>query len=380
MDVIRPITLDDLPQLLELCRQTGFGLTTLPVDEKLLKRRIKQSLRGFEKLSDDDPPIGESYLLVLEETRSKTICGTAGVAAKVGGFEPFYAYRIETTIHASEILNVRKEIRTLHLVEDHDGPCEIGSLFLSPAHRGGGNGRLLSLSRFLLMANYPAYFDPIVIAEMRGVVNGKDGHSPFWEAIGRHFFEIDYPKADYMSIVNKRFIADLMPKHPIYIPLLPPEAQAVIGEVHPDTRPAIRILQDEGFTFSGMVDIFEAGPVVRSRLVDIRAIRQSRRAEIEAILPGGATGPGDDTMGDDTQRDQSAGNDAPKMLVSNCTDDFRATLAAVIPGAAGKVKLSADAAAALKVEVGDTIRCVSLKPQTAAAGQMPYPDANIGFD
>jgi len=278
--VIRPIALDDLPHLLALSAQTGFGLTTLPNDEKLLRRRIRQSVHAFEKLGDDDPPLGDAYLFVLEKTDTGEVCGTSGITSKVGGFEPFYAYRVETAVHASAILNVRREIRTLHLVETHDGPCEIGSLFLAPAHRGNGNGRLLSLGRFLFMADYPSYFEPVVIAEMRGVVDPADGHSPFWEAVGRHFFEVDYPQADYMSMVNKRFIAELMPRHPIYIPLLPADAQAVIAEVHPDTHPALRILQAEGFAYSGMVDIFEAGPVVRARLSEIRAARESRAATV----------------------------------------------------------------------------------------------------
>src|SRR5215217_1398308 len=241
MYVLRPITLDDLQPLLELTRLTGFGLTTLPNDEKLMKRRVKESLRGFEQLADDDPPIGASYLFVLEHGPSKQICGTCGIWSKVGGFEPFYAFRIETSIHQSDVLHVRKEIQTLHMVQTHSGPSEIGTLFLSPKRRAPGNGRLLSLSRFLFMANNPAYFDAEVIAEMRGVVDDK-GRSPFWDAVGHHFFEVDFPKADYLSMVNKRFIADLMPKHPIYIPLLPPEAQQVISQVHDHTKPALRIL------------------------------------------------------------------------------------------------------------------------------------------
>ena len=57
----------------------------------------------------------------------------------------------------------------LHLVAEHNGPCEIGSLFLAPVHRGGHNGRVLSLSRFLFMADHEHCFDPVVLAEMRGV-------------------------------------------------------------------------------------------------------------------------------------------------------------------------------------------------------------------
>jgi len=220
MYLIRPITLDDLPALVDLTRLTGFGLTTLPNDERLLRRRIKESLRGFDKLADDDPPLGETYLFVMEHVPTKQVCGTCGIVSKVGGFEPFYAYRVETTIHQSQVLHVRKEIQTLHLVEMHSGPCEVGSLFLSPQHRAGGNGRLLSPSRFLFMADNPAYFDPMVIAEMRGVLDDQ-GHSPFWDAVGHHFFDIDFPKADYLSMVTTRFIDNLMPKQPIYFPLLP---------------------------------------------------------------------------------------------------------------------------------------------------------------
>ena len=341
MYVIRPITLDDLPALVELTRITGFGLTTLPHDEKLLKRRIKESLRGFDKLADDDPPIGETYLFVMEHLPTKEVCGTCGIVSKVGGFEPFYAYRIETSIHQSEVLHVRKEIRTLHLVEMHSGPCEIGSLFLSPAHRGPGNGRLLSLSRFLFMANYPAYFDPMVIAEMRGILDER-GHSPFWEAIGHHFFDIDLPKADYLSMVNKRFIADLMPKHPIYIPLLPPEAQAVIGKVHDQTEPAMAMLEKEGFKSRGLVDIFEGGPVVHCALSDIRAVKQSILAPVAEIT------------------DKPIESDP--FIISNARQDFRACQGTLQLTPGGGVRLGIQCAMALRLRLGDPLRFVAAKP------------------
>jgi arginine N-succinyltransferase len=357
MYLIRPITLDDLPALLELTRLTGFGLTTLPNDEKLLKRRIKESLRGFDKLADDDPPIGETYLFVMEHLPTNQICGTCGIVSKVGGFEPFYAYRIETSIHSSAVLHVRKEIRTLHLVEMHSGPCEIGSLFLSPEHRGAGNGRLLSLSRFLFMANYPAYFDPMVIAEMRGVVDAQ-GRSPFWDAVGRHFFEIDFPKADYLSMVNKRFIADLMPKHPIYIPLLPREAQEVIGEVHQHTKPAQRILEEEGFESCDMVDIFEAGPVVRCALSEVRAIRESKKAEVGQV--------------------GSMATEPESYVVSNCREPFRAAKGPLGVDEAGRVTLGSDLAAALRISSGDSIRYVAMRASQKPAQR--YHDANISYD
>lgn len=344
MVVLRPITLEDLPGLLALANLTGFGLTTLPRDEKLLHRRIRDSLHGFEKLGDQDPPRGETYLFVLEDTHNGAIVGTSGIVSKVGGFEPFYAYRVDISVHESSQLNVRKEIGTLHLVEEHDGPCEIGSLFLSPDYRKEGNGRLLSLARFLFMAEHQEYFDPMVIAEMRGVVD-EQGRSAFWDAVGHHFFNIDFPKADYLSMVSKKFIADLMPKHPIYIPLLPKEAQAVIGKVHPQTEPALAILQAEGFQRFGMVDIFEAGPVVRCPLTEIRTVRESTSAVIEEI----------------------GESSSERFIIANTRQDFRACQGAVEKVNQG-VRISVEAAKALGVGAGDTIRYVNPRASRLVGG------------
>lgn len=343
MLVIRPIALEDLEPLHELAALTGYGLTTLPRDTKLLRRRIRASLRGFEKLTDDDRPRGETYLFVLEDLPTGRLVGTSGIVSKVGGFEPFYAYRIETTVHESKMLNVRKEVQVLHLVEDHDGPCEVGSLFVAPEYRRTGAGRLLSLSRFLLMAQFLEYFDPVVIAEMRGVVD-ENGHSPLWDALGRHFFDIDYPTADYLSMVNKRFIADLMPKHPIYIPLLPVEAQAVIGQVHEQTEPAMKMLQDEGFSRYGQVDIFEGGPVVKCALGEIRSVKESVVASVAEI----------------TERPI----DSAPYVLSNGRQDFRACQGPLEVTEAG-VRMTMQHAMALHVRVGDKLRYVTPRPLRA---------------
>jgi arginine N-succinyltransferase len=348
MLIIRPIKLTDLDPLHTLSHLTGFGLTTLPRDEKLLRRRIRESLRGFEKLTDEDPPRGETYLFVLEETDTGQIVGTSGIVSKVGGFEPFYAYRQESVIHESKKLGVHKQIGLLHLVEEHDGPCEIGSLFLSPDHRKDGNGRLLSLARFLFMADHKEYFDPIIIAEMRGVVDDT-GRSPFWEAVGRHFFHIDFVTADYLSMIDKKFIAELMPEYPIYVPLLPKEAQEVIGQVQDQTAPALRILEDEGFQRSGEVDIFEAGPVVKCHLNEIRTIRDSTKAIIEGLT--------------DTAIDSDI------YFIANTRHDFRATKGKILRDG-DRVKIEPAVAQALGVVPGDPIRFVAPKapaPQKESA-------------
>ena len=345
MIVVRPIQTSDLDALVELASAAGYGLTTLPHDRELLHKRILKSQRSFRDMGDC--PSGEAYLFVAEDITTGRVVGTSGIVSKVGGFQPFYAYRLETALHQSEILGVHKEIRTLHLVAEHNGPSEIGSLFLAPLFRRESNGRVLSLARFLFMAEHHACFDPIVVAEMRGEIDDA-GRSPFWDAIGRHFFDVDLPKADYLSMVDKRFIADLMPRHPIYIPLLPSDAQRVIGQVHEQTRPAAKLLEAIGFRDSGMVDIFDAGPVVTCRLEDIRTAQLSRSAKVTSITDGSSS--------------------EPSFLIANPAPEFRACLGWLdLANGVGIDRATADA---LKVEIGDTIRFVPLRPESLPNSDM----------
>ncbi len=339
MMIIRPIEHSDLDRFESLVEQTSFGLTTLPRDRNLLDQRIEDSQRSFG--SRAARPGGETYLFVMEDLEAGKIAGTCGISSKVGGYEPHYAYRIETTLHESTNINVVKEIRALHLVREHSGPSEVGSLFISPDYRKGGLGRLLSLSRFMFMAEFAERFEQTVIAEMRGVVD-ETGHSPFWEALGRHFFDIDFPQADYHSMKDKRFIAELMPTHPIYIVLLPPEAQMVIGEVHSATRPARRMLEDEGLRFNGMVDIFEGGPILSSPVGKVRTIRESKKAIVTEVV----------------DEEVPSG----EFILANTSLGFRACLGAFAQHPDGGVRISREVSSALNVKAGDGIRFAPLRP------------------
>ena len=71
-----------------------------------------------------------------------------------------------------------------------------------------------------------------------------------------------------------------MPKHPIYVDLLPEAAKEVIGKTHKDGAGAKRYLEAEGFRYDGVIDIFDAGPCLNAPLSDLRTIRDSRRLEL----------------------------------------------------------------------------------------------------
>src|SRR3954464_6332379 len=171
MVIIRPVSPSDLDQLVSLASLAGVGLTTLPKDRGLLSRRIAKSQAAFTKFAER--PSGESYLLVMEDLDTHAVVGACGIVSKVGGFEPFYGYHIETSLFESKVINVRKEVPILRLVEDHDGPAGIGSLFLHPDYRKHGNGKLLQLVRFALMAEHPDSFETNVLSEIRGYVDAN---------------------------------------------------------------------------------------------------------------------------------------------------------------------------------------------------------------
>jgi arginine N-succinyltransferase len=338
MVLVRPVSIADLDELLLLASSAGVGLTTLPNDRELLRKRILKSVRSMENIPDR--PGGESYLLVMQDWPGNKIIGASGIVSKVGGFEPFYAYRLETQVFEFKPLKVRKEIQVLHLVRDHDGPAEVGSLFLAEDYRKKDFGRFLQLVRFLFVAEHPEAFEPLIVSELRGVIDDK-GFSPFWDAVGKHFFEIDFPTADHLSVVNKKFIADLMPKYPIYVPLLPAGAQKVIGQVHESSKPAMKNLQAEGFKFHGMVDIFDAGACVSCQRDEIRSVRESRVVKVDSI---------------------SQNVESPTYMIGVSGGEFRATIGGVEFVGKDAVRLGPQSAQALNVSHGDLVRVALLKP------------------
>jgi len=351
--IIRAVKTSDLDQLEQLASLAGVGLTTLPKDRALLAKRIAKSEASFAKIPEH--PGGESYLLVMEDLEKHTIVGACGIVSKVGGFQPFYAYKIDKSLFESKAINVRKEVPILSLFEEHDGPCEVGSLFLREDYRHGGNGRMLQLVRFLFIAEHVNAFEATVVSEIRGV-SDESGHAPFWDAIGKHFFDIDFRQADYLSVVNKKFIADLFPDHPIYIPLLPRSAQDVIGVPNEQSKRAVKNLQDEGFVFSNMVDIFDAGPVLTCSRDEIRTVKESRRAIIAQLSE---------------QPPQSN-----PYLIGTTTESFRACQGPLQVLSEGKVRISYATAWALNAKEGDSIRYVEMRlPQLQPALDPTEPSA-----
>lgn len=280
MLVVRPIKRLDYKILKTCARESGFGFTSLPVNKELLTNKINHSLASFAKKNIKEPG-DEGYLMVGVDSLSGEVVGTTGIEASVGWDAPIYNYHISKIVHSSPSLGVNKVIQLLTFGNNYTGCTEICTLFLRPSFRHGLNGKLMSKCRFLLMAEHPEKFSKTVFAEMRGV-SDEEGNSPFWKWLQDNFFSIDFAHADYlMGMGSKDFVAELMPKLPIYINLLSDEAQSVIGKVHQNTIPAMKLLEKEGFVCRDYVDIFDAGPTVECSFNNIESIRNSFRARVE---------------------------------------------------------------------------------------------------
>ena len=339
MLVVRPIGPQDQDALYQIAVDSGVGFTSLPINRDVLNAKIAHSVASFAKPVSQ--PYDEGYLFVLENTLTGEVIGTTAVEASVGTRTPFYHYHRQTVVHASPTLDVHNKMEVLTLCNHYTGCAEVCTLFLQEAHRCGTNGRLLSKSRFLFMAQFAERFGTKVIAEMRGV-NDTSGNSPFWHWLGTHFFSMEFKQADYLvGLGNKVFIAELMPKYPLYVNLLSPEAQAVISHVHEKTRPALRLLEKEGFQDMGYVDIFDAGPTVEAQLRDISSVKNSE------VLPTKIAQPK---------------HDAELFLVSNTKlTNFRSSIVPVSFDDQGNAIISQETARGLELHHQDLCRLVAVK-------------------
>ncbi|MBW8189994.1 arginine N-succinyltransferase [Neiella marina] len=337
MLIIRPIAKQDFQALQEIAEQSGIGFTSLPQNDELLKAKIARSVNSFA--CQTDKPGDQGYLFVAEDTETGEVVGTAGIEASVGLTDAFYHYRLGSVVHSSPELGIHKTVKTLSLCNDYTGAAELCTLFLKKSHRRGSNGRLLAKSRFLFMASHPLRFGDTVIAEMRGV-SDEQGRSPFWQWLQEHFFDLDFPTADYLTgIGEKRFIAELMPKYPIYVNLLSKAAQDVIGQVHPSTEPAIALLKKEGFRYKNYVDIFDAGPTVECPVDHVETVRYSQAVVI---------------------RIGELATPATEFLLANtCLTNYRAGVVTAHQQE-GELFIDAKQAAMLGLSDGDGARCFAM--------------------
>jgi arginine N-succinyltransferase len=96
----------------------------------------------------------------------------------------------------------------------------------------------------------------------------------------------------------------------------------------------MRMLENEGFSYEGYLDIFDGGPTMTARTDKVRSIRDARTARVIAV-------------------DRDGGDDA--LVATGVLADFRCTMGQVRPVGTDGIVLSVPAAAALGVGEDDRV-------------------------
>ncbi len=323
---------DDLAALYQMAKGTGGGFTNLPADRASLKTKLERAAACFARTEDrlDD----DVFLFILEDAASGQAKGTCQIFAKIGSALPFYSYRLSTMTQVSKELNRTFRAELLTLSTDLDGSSEVGGLWLHPAERSAGAGALLARGRYLFMKQHRSRFAERTIAELRGA-HDDTGGSPFWDSLAGRFFGMSFREADdFNAVRGNQFIADLMPKHPIYTAMLPEAALAAIGQPHKTGLAAMRMLEKEGFAYEGYIDIFDGGPTMAAATDSIATICHAQSARLTGTAP--------------------EGEGVLSLIAHGRLGDFRACYGEVTQSDGG-IKLNEAAAGLLGVLPGDVI-------------------------
>ncbi|NML11694.1 arginine N-succinyltransferase [Sphingobium sp. AR-3-1] len=327
--IMRIARADDLQTLYEMAKLTGGGFTNLPPDRTALSAKLERTEQALAR--DSEGIEDELIVMVLENVETGQVRGTCQIFSTVGQSWPFYSYRLGTLTQHSRELGRTFRAQMLSLTTDLEGSVEVGGLFLHPRERAEGLGLLLARSRYLYIRSHRARFGDKVIAELRGVID-EAGGSPFWDGLAGRFFGMNFQEADEFNAVNgNQFIADLMPKTPIYTAMLTDSARAVIGLPHPNGRAAMRMLETEGFDNAGYVDIFDGGPTMVGQVDQLKTIAAARDVTLSATHEKG---------GD-------------KMLIATGKlADYRCTWGFVQEDDNGAVSMDAASAARIGLDIG----------------------------
>ncbi len=342
--LIRPARESDVQALYEMAKRTGGGFTNLPPDRTALTAKLERSATAFSRDVTDDVNVEDDlFVFVLENSETSEVRGTCQIFSRVGQKWPFYSYRIGTLTQHSEELNRTFRAEILNLSNDLEGSSEVGGLFLHPGERAGGLGMLIARSRYIFMAMHRARFGEKCLAELRGVID-EAGGSPFWDGVAGKFFGMSFQDADEFNATHgNQFIADLMPKHAVYIAMLSDAAKNVIGVPHPSGRAAMRMLENEGFAWEKFIDIFDGGPTMTVRTDQIKSIREAQTAIISKIDAGlGANIAGE-----------------KRLIACGELSEFRCSYGWVAPAEDGSTAIDPASAAVLNIAVGDSITHVA---------------------
>lgn len=332
MFVVRPIKTEDFDAMHSFGKTTSPGISNLPAHLPRMERLINDGIASFKK--EVAEPRDEIYPFILENSETGEKAGTCSILAKAGQRSSFCTFYLENLSEGEKNPFDGSEHALLYPKIYTDGPSELLALYLFPSFRKGGLGKLLSLSRFLFIANYPHRFTDAIFADMRGYI-GADGICPFWNAIGARLWKCSY--AEILAKLDREEISlcSLVPRFPLHWRLLPEEAQKYAGKIHPHTQAAYYMLNQQGLTFQHEISILDGGPIIRSSMDAIKAISLSKKGVVSIIEDEFATA-------------------GLEVLICNAVD-FRASLARIEIVEEGRIRIDRETALGLHLDIGSPV-------------------------
>lgn len=341
MHVVRPVELSDIAALEKLAAVAMPGVHTLPKTREKIAASVERSIASFA--AHVDIPSEESYMFVLENLARREIVGTAAIHASAGSNGTYFSFRNDVIQQVSRDLNISHSVHALTLCSELTAYSQLSGFYLR--ERTGIEAALLSRARLLFAVLAPHRFGDRFFVPLAGVTDAA-GSSPFWDALGRKFFKMDFLDAERIigGARNRTLIVELMPHYPVYVPLLPGDAQAAMGQIHPDGELAFNLLTEEGFEADDYIDIFDGGPILQAHKNSLRSFSGSL---VRRVAPA-ESGAGSDPL-------------VSYAIAASSEDNFRAVTAACASVEAGElVHLPGEVQDALMVAPGDSVICVRI--------------------
>lgn len=343
MFVVRPVEVTDIDALEKLSAGVMPGVHTLPKTRDKIAAAIEHSIASFA--AHVDIPSEESYIFVLEQQSGGDIVGTAAIFASAGSNGTYFSFRNDVIQQVSRDLNISHSVHALTLCSELTAYSQLSGFYLNNRASAGLEAGLLSRARLLFAVLAPHRFGDRFFVPLAGVTDA-DGRSPFWEALGRKFFKMDFLDAEKVigGARNRTLIVELMPHYPVYVPLLPGDAQAVMGQIHADGELAFNLLTEEGFEADDYIDIFDGGPILQAHKNTLRSFSGSMLRRVAHAEPGNSS----DLM-------------VTYAVAASSERNFRAvTVACPAADSGDSVNLPQDVQDALMVAPGDNVICVRI--------------------
>ena len=288
MFVVRPVELADIPALESLANMAASGVHTLPRTPENLQRMVQRSIASFAAQVEIQSE--EAYMFALEQQdqNGKVVVGSATIFATAGTNGTYFAFRNDVVQQVSRDLNISHSVHALTLCSELTASSQLSSFFMRD-REASDQAALLSRARLLFAAIAPQRFGDRFFVSLAGI-SDAEGQSPFWDALGRKFFQMDFLTAERAveGARNRTLIVELMPHYPVYVPLLPATAQAALGQIHPEGELPFALLSAEGFEADEYIDIFDGGPILQAHRDSLRTIQQAQRVQLASNedLPG----------------------------------------------------------------------------------------------